>query len=113
MKESVTCDIAMLDNLSVMKCLMTPIRFNVLLLIMDNNTISKRDLLLKCQQIGIDNDESVRLCINHLSKRQLIYTYNPKKGPDKTKYRVNKKLIKQAMNGTFHKISECLHNDTI
>ena len=92
---------------------MTPIRFNVLLLIMNQNTISKRDLLLKCQQIGIDNTESVRLCINHLSKRQLIYTYDQRKGPDKTKYRVNKKLIKQAINGTFHKIYECLHNDAL
>ena len=113
MKGSVTCDIAMIDSLSVMKCLMTPIRFNVLLLIMSQKTITKRDLLLKCQQIGLNNAESVRLCINHLTKRQLIYTYNPKKGPDKTKYRVNKKLIKQAMNGTLYKIYECLHNDTL
>ena len=108
MKEPVTCNMAMLDNLSVMKCVMNPIPFNILLLIMSQNTISKRDLLLKCQEIGIKNPESVRLCINNLKKRRLIHVHDQRKGPKKTKYRPNKKLIQDAMSGTFLKISECL-----
>ena len=106
MKEPVTCDMAMLDNLSVMRCVMAPIPFNILLLIMNHNTISKRDLLIKCEEIGIKNSNSVNSTINNFKKRHLIYVYNQSKGFKKIKYRANKRLIQTAISDTVLKINE-------